>query len=285
MIEAKYYKQFNNHVQCHLCPHFCVIKNNELGKCKARKNINNKLYSLNYGKSCSMAIDPIEKKPLFHFMPGTKTLSVSALGCNMQCIWCQNWQISQSNDTNTYELSPQKVVDTAISNDCKSISYTYTEPTVFYEYVLDTAKLAKKNNLKNITVSNGYINKKPLEELYSYIDAANIDLKSFSESFYKKYCNASLKPVLETLINIKNLGIHLEVTTLLIPGLNDSSSELKNLCKWFVNNLGKETPLHFTRFFPMYKAKHLPPTDIIRLKEAENIAKSFGIKNVHLGNI
>jgi pyruvate formate lyase activating enzyme len=287
MKEALYYKKIKDNIQCTLCPNYCTIKENSLGKCNARKNIEGKLYALNYAKSCSLAIDPIEKKPLFHFLPGTKTLSVAALGCNMKCFWCQNWQISQAKfeDISYDTLPPKDIVRLALEHNCRSISYTYTEPTVFYEYVLDTAKLAHKKGLKNITVSNGYINKEPLLELYQHIDAANIDLKSFSERFYKKHCKASLKPVLETLINIKSLGIHLEITNLLIPGLNDSEQELSKMCTWIVKHLGKDTPLHFSRFFPMYRAKGLNVTKISTLKNAYRIAKSSGIKHVHLGNI
>jgi pyruvate formate lyase activating enzyme len=286
MVEALFYNKLpDKKVQCQLCPNYCLIDNHSFGICNVRKNIKGKLEALNYGKACTTSIDPIEKKPLYHFLPNTNTYSLATVGCNLKCFWCQNWEISQTSKILNKNLEPQQIINNALNSNCKSISYTYTEPTIFYEYVLDIARLAKQHKLMNVVVSNGYINKEPLEELYHYIDVANIDLKGFTEIFYKEYCGAKLKPVLETLINIKNLGIHLEITYLIIPTLNDSPRLIKKMCDWIKTYLDDETPLHFSRFFPMYKAKDIPPTPIKTLKEAYNIAKSSGLKHIYVGNI
>lgn len=288
MKEAMHYKKLKDSiVQCQLCPNFCTLKNEEYGKCRVRQNIKGKLYALSYGKACSTAIDPIEKKPLFHFLPSSEIFSIATAGCNMRCFWCQNWEISQSKaDEVPYKkLEPKEIVRRAVQSGCKSIAYTYTEPTIFYEHTLEIAKLAKRKGLKNVTVSNGYVNKEPLEELYKYIDAANIDLKGFTEEFYQRYCGARLKPILETLINIRRMQVHLEVTSLIIPKLNDDMKLIKKMCEWHAKNLGTETPLHFSRFFPSHLAMSIKITPEPTLEMAYNTAKKAGLKYVYVGNI
>lgn len=283
MKEALFWKKEKDSIRCKLCPRTCLLKVNQVGFCGARQNIKNKLYSLVYAHPVSINLDPIEKKPLYHFMPGTKTFSLGTIGCNLNCLHCQNWQISRAEFQENQEILPEDIIKHVKKNKIPSISYTYTEPTIFYEYVLETAKLAKKEKIKNIIVSNGYINEKPLKELLPYIDAANIDLKAFNEEFYKKTCFASLKPVLKSLKIIKKAKVHLEITNLIIPGLNDDMKDIEKMCKWIKNNLGN-VPIHFSRFFPHYKLKNIKPTPIETLTKAEKIAKKYLI-NVHLGNI
>ncbi len=276
-------KQLPNEVmQCQLCPNFCTIEQDQLGKCNARKNIKSKIYSLTYAKLVAINVDPIEKKPLYHFLPGSKTLSIGTAGCNLHCKWCQNWRISQRAPEGELELSPQEVVDSALRMNCESIAYTYTEPTIFYEYVLNVAKLAHKNKLKNILVTNGYINPAPLKKLIKYIDAANVDIKSMSDEFYKKYCSARLQPVLDT-AEYLNKKIHLEITNLLIPTLNDKLAQIKKLAQ-FVKELDPEIPLHFSAYYPSYKLK-IPATPAETVKRARKIALAEGLKHVFTGNI
>jgi len=256
--------------------------------CKVRKNIKGKLYAMTYGKAVSRAIDPIEKKPLFHFLPGSRAYSIATVGCNLHCKHCQNFVISQASIEKFPEhldLPPEKVVEEAIENNCEVIAYTYTEPTIFYEYVLDTARIAKKKGLKNIIVTNGYINEEPLKELYKYIDAVNVDLKGFTEEFYQDICGAKLEPVLDTLQRLQNIKISLEITNLIIPTKNDSIKQIREMCKWIVKNLGCDHPLHFSRFFPMYKLKNLEPTPKRILVEAKKTAEEEGIKYVYIGNM
>lgn len=274
-------------VQCELCPNGCVLDINEVSRCRTRINKNGTLYSLVYGKPCAVHIDPIEKKPFSHFLPGTTAFSIATAGCVLQCKFCQNWQISQARpeDTDTYDLPPDKVVQNAISYKCKSISYTYTEPTVFYEYMYDTAIIAKKKGIKNTMHSCGYINEKPLRKLTKYMDAANIDLKGFSEDFYAKNCNGSLKPVLNSLIVLKQENVWLEITNLVIPTLNDDMKQIKEMCKWIMKNLGSDVPIHFSRFFPHYKLMNLPPTPLEILIQARKTAMDVGLKFVYIGNI
>ncbi|MBW2996510.1 AmmeMemoRadiSam system radical SAM enzyme [Candidatus Woesearchaeota archaeon] len=288
MKEARHYKKLDKKkVQCGICPRNCVIKNRERGFCRVRENKDGKLYSLVYSAPCSVNIDPIEKKPLYHFLPGTKTYSIGTAGCNLRCKFCQNWQISQAmpEDIPFLKLSPEKIVEEAIANGCESIAYTYTEPAIFFEYVMDIAKLAKEKGLKNIAVSNGFINEKPLLEMCKVIDAFNIDLKSFSEEFYRKYTGAWLKPVLASLKTIKKEGVWLEVTNLIIPGLNDGVDEIKRICLWIKGQLGDDVPVHFSRFFPNYLMQDIEPTPKETLFKAEEIAKKVGLKHVYLGNI
>jgi len=287
MKEALYYKKLKeNLVQCQLCPHFCTLKPDQPGKCKVRRNIKGKLISENYSKLISANPDFIQKKPFYHFLPGTLSYSIATVGCNLACQHCQNWQISQAgiNDIPIQTTTPEEVVKNAISSNCKSISYTYTEPTIMYEFMLDTCKIAKKHKLKNNIVSNGFINPEPLKHLCKYIDAANIDLKAFNEKFYKETCLARLKPVLESLKILKENNIHIEITTLLIPTKNDNLKEIEKMCKWIKTNLSKDIPLHFSRFFPYYKSLNIQPTPIETLKKAKGIAKKY-LNYVYLGNI
>ncbi|MBW3003063.1 AmmeMemoRadiSam system radical SAM enzyme [Candidatus Woesearchaeota archaeon] len=288
MKEALHYKKLKNGVvQCGLCPWFCVLKHRERGNCGVRINNKGKLYSLVYAKPCSAAIDPVEKKPLFHFMPGSKIYSIGTAGCNLKCKFCQNWTISQSRpeDVQMLDLPPRSVVENAVKADCKGVAYTYTEPTIFYEYVLDTAKIAHRKGLKNIMVTNGFINPGPVKELYPYIDAANIDLKGFTERFYRDVAGARLKPVLEAIKLIQKQGTFIELTNLLIPTLNDDTKLIKKMCEWIVKNLGKKVPLHFSRFFPDYQLQHIPPTPEKTLFKAFEVAKSSGLEYVYLGNL
>ncbi|OGW41486.1 MAG: AmmeMemoRadiSam system radical SAM enzyme, partial [Nitrospirae bacterium RBG_13_39_12] len=265
----------------------CVLENNQVSRCRARMNKDGVLYSRVYGKPCAVHVDPIEKKPFFHFLPGTTAFSIATAGCVLSCKFCQNWQISQARpeDTDTYDLPPDKVLSQAVSNGCRSIAYTYTEPTVFYEYMYDTAIIARKNKVRNVMHSCGYINEKPLRELSKYMDAADIDLKGFTEDFYSRICSGSLKPVLNSLAVLKDEGVWLEITNLVIPTLNDDMKKISEMCRWIQKNLGPDVPIHFSRFFPHYKLKNLPPTPLETLTEARNAAMGAGLKFVYIGNI
>ncbi len=290
MKEAKYYKTLGeNKVKCLLCPRECTIENGTYGACLTRKNVDGKLYSVVYGKISSMAIDPIEKKPLFHFWPGSPTFSISTVGCNLKCMHCQNWTISQvSPDHLTLrELDPESVVRYALRYKCNSISYTYNEPLIWFEFVLDTAKEAKKEGIMNILVTNGFINEDPLKELLPYIDAANVDLKSINDEFYRKICKAdkAVEHVQRTIVMMKESKVHVEITNLIIPTENDKEDEIRKLSVWVLENVGETTPLHFTRFHPDYKLTFLPPTPIYTLERAREIAISEGLKYVYIGNV
>lgn len=290
MKKAILYKKLKgNLVQCELCPHYCVIKQDNFGRCGVRQNIDGELYSLVYGKAISLAIDPIEKKPLYHFMPNTMTFSIAAAGCNMTCEFCQNWRISQApkidrEKTFGQDVTPEEVVRQALENKCPSISYTYTEPTIFLEYALDIAKLACEHKLKNIFVTNGFITPRAIDLIVPWLHAANIDLKGFSEEFYKQFCGARLQPVLEAIKYYYEHGIHLEITTLVIPGKNDSETELNGIAE-FIAGIDKEIPWHISRFFPAYKMQNLTPTHLDSIKNAEKIGQQHGLKHIYLGNI
>ncbi|MFH1065467.1 MAG: AmmeMemoRadiSam system radical SAM enzyme [Nanoarchaeota archaeon] len=288
MKEALYWKKLkNNSVRCILCPHFCTIKENERGKCNVRENKEGKLYSLVYGKPNSVAIDPVEKKPLNHFFPGTKTFSIGTAGCNLKCHFCQNYELSQSKPEELpfYEMPPEKVVEEALKAKCHSISYTYSEPTIFYEYMIDTAKIARKKGLKNIFVTNGFINPEPLNELCKYIDAAHVDLKGFTEEVYSKTCGARLKPVLKTLKLLKKNKIWFEVINLVIPGINDDMKKIKEMAEWLKKNIGENCVLHFSRFFPCYLMSNAKPTPIETLEKAKETAEKAGLHYIYVGNV
>lgn len=274
-------------VQCELCPHFCILQPGQTGKCHVRRNINGKLFSLVYGRPCSLALDPIEKKPLYHFLPGEQALSIATAGCNLRCSHCQNWEISQCGPEKikSLEVKPEEVVKKAKEEGAKIISYTYTEPTIFCEYVLDISKIAKEAGVKNMTVTNGFINPEPLNQLCDYLDASNIDLKSIEEDFYESVCGAKLGPILESIKIMKKRGLWIELTTLLIPGLNDSDENINKLVTWIKKNLGRDVPLHFSAFYPTYKLTKLPPTSAETLKRARKIAMSAGLNYVYTGNI
>jgi len=286
MKEALFWEKKGELVQCKLCPHFCLLKNNEIGKCKVRKNIDGKLISLVYAKPCSLAIDPIEKKPLYHFLPGEKALSIATPGCNLKCKQCQNWEISQAGpeQIKSLDLKPEEVIKEAKENRLKIISYTYTEPTIFYEYMLDICKLAKKAHIKNTTVTNGFINPEPLNELCKYISASNIDLKSINDEFYRQVCQGRLNPILEAIKIMHEKNIWIELTNLIIPGLNDSVDDISRLVDW-IRKLDGDIPLHFSAFYPCYKLLNLPPTPPEILKKARNIALGKGLHYVYTGNI
>jgi len=288
MKEASYYKKLKDeNVQCALCPRECVIKKNSYGFCNARKNIDGKLYSAVYSNPCAVHIDPIEKKPLYHFMPGEKALSIGTIGCNLECKHCQNWTMSRAKPEGivTQKISPEEIIEIAVEKGCGIISYTYNEPTVFFEYMLDCAKIAKKKGLKNTIVSNGFINEEPLKELCKYIDGANVDLKSFNNKFYKDICSAWLEPVLESLKILKQKNVWLEITNLIIPTLNDNIKEIGKMCIWIKENLGADVPLHFTGFYPCYKLLDIPKTSPEILKKARKIALKTGIKHSYVGNV
>ena len=278
--KADYQKNIEDKIQCLLCPHQCLIKDGDSGICQVRKNDSSTLYSLNYGEISSIGVDPIEKKPLYHFQPASRILSLGTYGCNFSCQFCQNWKISQGNPP-TETLTPEEVIELAEQKNVRSIAYTYSEPIVWYEFVKQTAKLASKKGLKNVLVTNGFINKKPLENLLPYIDAANVDLKSFNDNFYKKYTGGSLEPVKET-IKIMAENIHLEITTLVINDLNDDREELEKLFNW-ISNINKSLPLHLSRYFPSYEMKK-PATEVNTMERAYDLAKKY-LDFVYLGNL
>jgi pyruvate formate lyase activating enzyme len=283
--EASYYKKLKEEVvQCQLCPRFCVIKPKELGNCGVRKNLSGKLYSLVYGRPCSVALDPIEKKPLFHFLPGQQALSIATVGCNFHCLHCQNWNISQAklHEVPFLELSAEEVVEGALKKEVKIISYTYTEPTVFFEYMLDIAKIAKKKGLKNMIVSNGFINPEPLIELSEYLDGANIDIKG-NQKFYEDVCGAKLQPVLETIKKLYEKGVWIEITNLIIPGYNDKEEDIMEVVN-FIKGISKNIPLHLSAFYPAYRIQNVEPTPPETIKKARSIAMKH-LNYVYSGNI
>jgi len=277
-------------VKCRLCNHRCLIPEGKRGICGVRENQSGILKTLVYGKLVAQHVDPIEKKPLFHFLPGTLSYSIATAGCNFKCDFCQNADISQMpSDRGGMILgknsTPKDVVDAALGSQCASISYTYTEPTVFFEFAFDTARLAHEKGLKNVFVSNGYMTLEALDRIRPHLDAANVDLKAFRDSFYKKHCGAKLEPVKETLIHMKSLGILVEVTTLLIPELNDDSAELKELAAFLAESLGTDTPWHISRFHPTYRLMDRPVTPMQTLKNARLIGTEAGLKYVYMGNV
>jgi len=274
-------------VTCLLCPHYCVIPEGKTGKCRTRINKEGVLYSLAYGNPCSVAIDPIEKKPLYHFLPGSQVLSIATAGCNFRCLNCQNWTISQASPENIdhYDLSPGQIINMALRHKTPSIAFTYTEPTVFYEYMFDIAVKAHEKGLKTVMVSNGYINSGPLEALCPYIDAANIDLKCFDDKMYRRLTGGKLQPVLDTLLTLHKTGVWIEITHLIIPGMTDNPVWFESMCRWLSDNGFASTPLHISRFFPAYKLPHLPPTPVKRIMEAKETALKCGLRFVYPGNI
>ena len=287
-MECRYYQRLDDgRVECLLCPHHCKIANGKTGICRSRRNKDGVLMSEVYGKPCSLAIDPIEKKPLYHFHPGTKCLSIACTGCNFWCLNCQNHEISQVSpgDVGYYDLSPQQVVDLCLEHQCPGIAYTYTEPLTYLEYIVDTAQLAHENGLWNILVTAGYVCQEPLADLLPYLDAANIDLKSFSDDIYQKVSGGHLQPVLDTILAMQKAGVWIELTNLIIPGVNDDMTMIRQMCCWIADNGLSKNPLHFSRFFPRYKMQDVMPTPIQTLKEAKEIAKEEGIKYVYLGNV
>ncbi len=285
--EALYYIETPKGIKCKLCPQKCEIKEGETGDCRTNVNYKNKLYSITYGNPCAVNVDPVEKKPLLHFLPTTNAFSIATAGCNLACLNCQNWEISQADPkkTRNYDMMPDQVVKEAIRNNCKSIAYTYSDPVAFYEYTLDTSTLARQAGIKNILVSAGYINEEPLRRLCKYTDAANIDLKSFSDEIYEMLNAGTLEPVLKTLKIMKEEGVWLEITNLIVPTWNDDMDMIKEMCEWLVKNDLHMYPLHFSRFNPLYKLTNLPQTPVATLEQARDIALKAGIKYVYLGNV
>ncbi|MFZ5366595.1 MAG: AmmeMemoRadiSam system radical SAM enzyme [Patescibacteria group bacterium] len=290
MEEAILYKKLKNgNVRCHLCSHRCLIPEGKRGICSVRENQKGILYSLVYGMAIAENVDPIEKKPLFHFQPGSLSFSIATAGCNFRCEFCQNWDISQITKGPEgriigEELPPEEIVKKALEAKCSSIAYTYTEPTIFFEYAADTAKLAKKKGLANVFVTNGYQTPETIKEMKGLIDAANIDLKSFSEEFYQKICGAALSPVLEAIKLMHKAGIWIELTTLVVPKQNDSEKELTQIAK-FIAKVSKNIPWHISRFHPEYKMLDAQPTPLETLEKAFKIGKKAGLKYVYLGNV
>jgi pyruvate formate lyase activating enzyme len=288
--EAMLYEKLpNGRVRCNLCAHHCLIADGKRGICQVRENQGGTLYTLVYGRTVIQHVDPVEKKPLLHFYPGSTAYSIATPGCNFRCRWCQNWDISQMprerHLTMGEKASPEQIVAAAQGAGSRSIAYTYTEPTIFFEYAYDTARLAHKAGLANIFVTNGYMTEEMLETFQLYLDAANVDLKAFRDETYRKYVGARLQPVLDSLRTMKRVGIWLEVTTLIIPGINDDPAELRDAAKFVTSELGVDTPWHISRFFPAYKMTDVPAPLISTLQQAREIGLEAGLRYVYMGNV
>jgi pyruvate formate lyase activating enzyme len=285
--ECAYYEVTPRGAKCLVCPNECTLKTGETSICRNRINHMGKLYSIAYGNPCSMNIDPVEKKPLFHFLPGSRAFSIATAGCNFACLNCQNWSISQASpkETRNYDLMPERVVEESAANNCQSIAYTYSEPITYCEYVYDTSVIARRKGIKNILVSNGYINERPLRDLCKFLDAATIDLKSFDETTYLKLNAGKLQPVLNSLKIFRQEGVWLEISNLVIPSWSDNLEMIQKMCDWLYQNGFQDNPLHFLRFKPLYKLNQLPPTPVPVLEKAKEIALGAGIKYVYIGNI
>ena len=274
-------------IQCELCPRKCRVSKGKRGFCRVRENRDGKFYSLAYGNPCAVNLDPIEKKPFFHVLPATGSFSIATVGCNFQCKFCQNWEISQASPEDVYnaDFPPELVVQKAKEAKARSIAYTYVEPTIFYEYMWETAQLAKKAGLLNVSHSNGFINPGPLRNLCKVLNAVNVDLKGFTENFYQELCSGELAPVLNSMKILKQEKVHLEITNLVIPTKNDEMPVVKEMCLWIKKELGADTPIHFSRFAPLYKLQSLPMTPISTLEKARAVALSSGLEYVYIGNI
>lgn len=288
MQKAQFYEQLTDKkVHCYLCPRDCKIGEGQTGFCFIRKNIDGHLYNLAYGKPYAVHIDPIEKKPLYHFLPGSSILSIGTAGCNLGCKFCQNWDISKAkydhNMAGTF--MPDTAVEKTLTSRCKSLAYTYNDPTIWAEYAMDMAKLAHQKNLKNVMVTAAYINPQVIPIVYEHMDAANVDLKSFSENFYRKITLSHLQPVLDALVELKKQNVWIEITNLVIPTQNDSTNEISDMCKWILDHLGSDVPLHFSAFHPDFKMLHIERTPKATLMEARDIALDLGIKYVYTGNV
>ena len=285
--EALFCVSTDEGVRCLKCPHGCVLGPDDVGICRNRVNYRGKVYTIAYGNPCAVHIDPIEKKPLFHFLPSTRAFSIAAAGCNLRCLNCQNWEISQKSPRETInaDLMPHRVVEECLAASCESIAFTYSEPTTFYEYAYDTAALAREHKIRTVWKSSGYINEEPLRKLCKVIDAANIDLKSFDDDVYQKLNSARLEPVLNTLKVFKEEGVWLEITNLVIPTWTDDVDMIKRMCEWLCTNGLQDCPLHFSRFIPLYKLNQLPTTPVSVLEKALTIAQKAGIHYVYIGNV
>ena len=275
------------HVRCNLCPHGCFIAEGERGHCRVRENRGGRLFSVAYGNPCAVHVDPIEKKPFYHFLPTAGAFSIATAGCNLRCLYCQNWQISQfpPEETENVDLPPEAVVRYARQAKAPVIAYTYSEPTIFYEYMLATARLAREAGLLNVVISAGFINPEPLRELCAAVDAIKIDLKGYDEAFYREVCGAELGPVLEAIRTVYESGTHLEIVNLVVPTLNDRMDQLRALARWVARELSPDIPLHFSRFYPQYKLMNLPPTPVESLEQAREIALEEGMRFVYVGNV
>jgi pyruvate formate lyase activating enzyme len=285
--EAMFYQRVDNGVKCGLCPRRCFLPEGFRGKCRVRINRRDTLYTMVYGRPASMNLDPIEKKPVFHLKPGSTAFSIATYGCNLRCAFCQNWQLSQSNPEakEISVMTPGQIVEQALYYKSGSIAYTYSEPTVFYEYVYDTARLAKEKGLYNVYISAGYIEKEPLEALLPYLDVVKIDLKGFNDNFYKRIVDCRLSDILNTLKILKKHDKLVEIVNLVVPGLNDNMDEIRKMCGWIKREMGADTPLFFTRFMPQYLLTNLPATPVETLERAHDIAKEEGLNYVYVGNV
>ncbi len=276
-----------NKIMCTLCPNQCILSSGDRGICRSRVNVENQLYSISYGNPCAVHVDPVEKKPLYHFKPQSNVFSIACAGCNFRCLNCQNWEISQSRpeEMTTYRLFPDDVVEKTLESGSSSIAYTYSEPTTFYEYMLDTARLARDSGLSNIWISNGYINTEPLDRLCRVLDAANVNLKAFSDKVYLELNGGRLQPVLDTFELLNRRGIHFEITHLVVPGYTDQDIMMKQMVEWILSTLGPMHPLHFLRFFPHYRLNRLRPTPEDVLTRFRQTAMDMGMKYVYVGNV
>lgn len=285
--EALFYRKTGEGLECQKCPNGCILMAGDAGICRNRVNHEGKMFSIGYGNPCAVHIDPIEKKPFFHFLPSTRAFSVAVAGCTLSCLNCQNWEISQFSpkETQNYDLMPDRTLEACLKSGAESIAYTYSEPTTFYEYAYDTAVLARKRKIRNVWKSNGYINEQPLRHLCKVMDAANIDLKSFDESIYRKLNGGHAEPVLRSLKIFKEEGVWLEITNLIIPTWTDDLEMIKRMCEWLVKNGLHDCPLHFSRFNPLYKLTQLPVTPVSTLERAREIALKSGIQYVYIGNV
>jgi len=288
ITEARFYDKLDHKkIQCKLCPRKCKIDDHERGYCGVRENRGGIYYTLVYGRACTYHVDPIEKKPLFHFLPGSTAFSIATAGCNVNCKFCQNWQISQvaPEQVQSLDLPPQKVAEAARRYDCPTIAYTYNEPTIFYEYMADTAEAGHKQGIRSVVITAAFINRDPLVDLCKKVDAIKVDLKAFSEKYYKEIVNGKLKPVLDSLITIQKTGVWNEIVYLVLPTLNDSEREIKALSRWVKKYLGVDVPIHFTRFYPQYLLKNLPPTPLSTLERCKAVADAEGLHYVYIGNV
>ena len=274
-------------IQCTLCPHECEVEAGERGICGVRENTGGKYYSLVYGNPCAVNIDPIEKKPFYHVLPTTRSFSIATAGCNLDCKFCQNWEISQARpeETYNYTLSSEQIVSSAMQYECASIASTYVEPTIFIEYMIDIGKLTRHYPLLKVMHSNGFINETPLDDLCKVLDAACIDLKGFTEEYYRDMTEGHLQPVLHTIKRLRKNGVHTELVNLVVPGKNDQMDQVKAMCQWIYKELGPDVPLHFSRFYPQYKLKSVQPTSIAVLEKVHEVAIKGGLNYVYLGNI
>jgi pyruvate formate lyase activating enzyme len=286
--EVSFYKKLKDlKIECGICPKKCVIADLERGYCGNKENRGGTYYSLVYSQPCAVHVDPIEKKPLFHCLPATNAFSIAAAGCNFECRFCQNWQIAQfrPEQVESIIMDPKTVVRLALKRNASTIAYTYSEPIVFYEYMLDCAREGRRKGVGSVMISNGFINEEPLVELCKHLTAVKIDLKAFTDKFYRDYCSGELEPVLNTLKILKKVNMWFEIVVLIIPTLNDDPAEVKQMCTWIAENLGKDVPIHFSRFHPMYKIKNLPPTPPRTLENCHAIAAGAGLRYVYIGNV